>query len=151
MKWGESAVSEDFARYLSGFAEHPKLRSRILTVLRALPHDVTEDFLVDPCFHVSLDNYQPGKGSTVWIAAPDDKASTSRSVVLKPRLNEGDEAFALYVIAHEFAHAFLRNGPWNDITDVEEAADALAAHWGFVCPPTSSWARFWKAATRDAR
>lgn len=143
-------MSDEFATYLTDFEHQPTLRDRVLKVLVALPPDVTADFLGDPCFHVSLDNYQPGKGSTVWIAAPGD-SETSRSVVLKPRLNEGDEAFALYVIAHEFAHAFLRNGPWNEITDVEEAADALAAHWGFVCPPSSPWARFWRAATQNTR
>jgi len=41
------------------------------------------------------------------------------------------------VIAHEFAHAFLRNGPWGEITDVEEAADALAATWGFIRPASN--------------
>jgi hypothetical protein len=54
--------------------------------------------------------------------------------VLRLKLSHCDEAFAFYVIAHEFAHAFLRNGPWGDITDVEQAADALAATWGFCRP-----------------
>jgi hypothetical protein len=48
---------------------------------------------------------------------------------------DSNEAFAHYVIAHEFAHAYLRNGGWNEITDREEAADALAASWGFRRPP----------------
>ena len=91
----------------------------------------------------SLDNYEPGKGSTVFMAVPDG-ANGSRSVVLKPRLSDCDEAFALYVIAHEFAHAFLRNGPWGEITDIEEAADALADHWGFPRPAEAPWGRFWK-------
>jgi len=55
-------------------------------------------------------------------------------VVLKPRLSMCEEAFAHYVIAHEFAHAYLRNGPWGNIFDPEDAADALAASWGFPRP-----------------
>jgi hypothetical protein len=50
------------------------------------------------------------------------------------RLSVCEEAFAHYVIAHEFAHAYLRNGPWGNIFDPEDAADALAASWGFPRP-----------------
>ncbi len=56
---------------------------------------------------------------------------TSRCVVLKPRLEHCSSAFARYIIAHELAHAHLHNGGWGEITDREEAADALAACWGF--------------------
>ena len=63
-------------------------------------------------------------------------AEGSRCVVLRPKLEVASESFANYVIAHEFAHAFLRNGGWGEITDVEEAADALAASWGFHKPAT---------------
>jgi hypothetical protein len=59
-------------------------------------------------------------------------------VVLRPKLERASESFAKYIIAHEFAHAFLRNGGWGKITDVEEAADALAASWGFYKPAKSS-------------
>jgi hypothetical protein len=68
------------------------------------------------------------------MAAPEDAGISSRSVVLKPRLSECEEAFAHYVIAHEFAHAYLRNGAWGNIVDPEHAADALAASWGFARP-----------------
>ena len=37
-----------------------------------------------------------------------------------------------YVIAHELAHAVLRNGGRWGSDDPEEAADALAAQWGFA-------------------
>ena len=55
------------------------------------------------------------------------------------KLNRLDQCSKLvhgvyYVIAHEFAHAYLRNGGWGEILDREEAADALAAHWGFPRP-----------------
>jgi hypothetical protein len=107
-------------------------------VLEALPTEVQRDFLEDSRFSICLDNYVPGKGSKVFMAPPgtrvDGNHTGSRSVILKPKLADCSEAFAKYVIAHEFAHAYLRNGPWGEITDIEEAADALAASWGFTRP-----------------
>lgn len=93
-----------------------------------------QDFLGDHRFRVELDNYEPGKGWTLFMPTPGPDGGGSRCVVLKPKLDAASEAFAQYVIAHEFAHAFLRNGGWGEITDVEEAADALAATWGFCRP-----------------
>jgi len=122
------------SRYLRAFDALPNLRDRVSKVLAALPAAVCDDFLNDPRFTVSLDNYVLGEGSTVFMACPGPSGNGSRSVVLKPRLSECPEPFAFYVIAHEFAHAYLRNGPWGKITDVEEAADALAAQWGFDRP-----------------
>lgn len=131
-----------FSAYLRDFSKHQSLRQRVLHVLQALPTNVQEDFLGDARFSVSIDNYERGKGSTVFMAAPGSQGESSRSVVLKPLLDECSNEFAYYVIAHEFAHAFLRNGPWGEITDVEEAADALAASWGFVRPAITPWTRF---------
>lgn len=123
-----------FATYIEPFAEYPVLRQRVLDVLEALPAEVQRDFLDDPRFGVAIDNYQPGKGWTLWMPAPGPPGEGSRCVVLRPRLATASEQFATYIIAHEFAHAFLRNGGWGEITDVEEAADALAATWGFLPP-----------------
>ena len=123
-----------FATYIEPFAEYPVLRQRVLHVLEALPAEVQRDFLDDPRFGVAIDNYQPGKGWTLWMPTPGPPGSGSRCVVLRPRLATASEQFATYIIAHEFAHAFLRNGGWGKITDVEEAADALAATWGFLPP-----------------
>jgi len=106
------------------------LAVRALHVLRALPREVVDDFLADPQFRIAVDDYQPGKGRTVWLACPT-MGNGSRSVILKPRLAECDAAFAYYIIAHELAHAHLRNGGYGAITDPEQAADALAAEWGF--------------------
>lgn len=103
-------------------------------MLIALPDSVQRDFLDDPRFRVTLENYVPGEGWSLWMPVPGPNGSVSRCVVLRPRLAHCSEAFAYYVIAHEFAHAFLRNGGWGEITDVEDAADALAASWGFVRP-----------------
>ncbi len=123
-----------FSTHLEVFEQHELLRQRVSQVLDSLPTEVQEDFLSDPRFHLSLDNYAPGSGSTIFMAVPGGTGESSRNVVLKPRLSECSEAFAHYVIAHELAHAFLRNGPWGEITDIEHAANALAASWGFPRP-----------------
>ena len=44
-------------------------------------------------------------------------------------------AFVRYIVAHELAHAWLHNGGWGEITDREEAADAVAAAWGYEKVP----------------
>jgi len=121
-----------FASYLKAFANCEPLRERVLKVLNTLPEAVQRDFLDDPRFQVTLCNFEPGKGWTLLLDSPG--TSMSRCVVLRPRLADSSEAFACYVIAHEFAHAYLRNGGWGEITDVEQAADALAASWGFRRP-----------------
>ena len=128
-----------FSIYLQAFKHYQPLGQRVLHVLNTMPTEVQQDFLTDARFTVSLDNYIPGEGSTVFMATPIGLGISSRSVVLKPRLNECDEAFAYYVIAHEFAHAYLRNGPWEDFCDPEDAANAMAASWGFPLPDKLPW------------
>lgn len=126
-----------FEIYLAPFGHHPQLQQRVLTVLTSLPEHVQQDFVTDERFGVALDNYEPGKGWTLFMPTPGPPGQGSRRVVLKPRLNDLPEDFSLYVIAHEFAHAFLRNGGWGEITDPEDAADALAATWGYPRPATT--------------
>jgi hypothetical protein len=106
----------------------------VLHVLNALPAAVQRDFLDDPRFRVTLENYVPGEGWSLWMACPGPIGSGSRCVVLRPRLASCPEAFACYVIAHEFAHAYLNNGGWGVLVVPEQAADALAARWGFARP-----------------
>jgi len=125
-----------FALFIEPFADYPLLQERVLAVLHALPGDVQRDFLDDPRFGTAIDNYEPGKGWTLFFPAPGPLGAGSRLVVLRPKLELASEAYTKYIIAHEFAHAFLRNGAWGEITDVEEAADALAASWGFHQPAT---------------
>jgi hypothetical protein len=118
--------------YAARAIEEPVLRMRVVHVLSAMPFEVVAGLLNDPCFRIAIDNHVPGRGGTVWMACPGDIPwKGSRSVVLRRRLTEGPEDFAHYVIAHELAHAHLWNGGWGEITDPEEAADALAASWGF--------------------
>ena len=83
---------------------------------------------------MTMESYHPEKGYTLWIAAPDPNGGASRCVVLRAKLATCGEACGLDVSAYELAHAFLRNGGWGEITDREEAADALAESWGFPKP-----------------
>ncbi len=123
-----------FAAYLAPFAEHPRLQRRVIYVLERLPAEVQQDFLNDHRFQVTIDNYKPGVGWSFLMPPPGHTGDTSRCVVLRLKLADAPEPFAWYVIAHEFAHAYLRNGGWGEITDIEEAADAMAASWGFERP-----------------
>ncbi|TWU15586.1 hypothetical protein [Allorhodopirellula heiligendammensis] len=123
-----------FAAYLAPFSDHPVLKKRVLHVLECLPEEVQRDFVDDHRFRVTLDNFQPEHGWSFLMPAPGVGGQGSRCVVLRVKLANASEPFAWYVIAHEFAHAYLRNGGWGEITDIEEAADALAAAWGFTRP-----------------
>ena len=123
-----------FATYLEPFSQHPVLQHWVLSVLEQLPSEVQRDFLDDPRFGVTIDNYEPGIGWSFVMPTPGLPGNGSRCVILRPKLAAASEEFAKYVIAHEFAHAFLRNGGWGVITDIEDAADALAESWGFCRP-----------------
>lgn len=124
-------TDKEFSGFLDPFDEYPTLRDRVKAVLERLPQHVVEDFLQDESFHVALENFVPGQGSSLWMAMPGPNRNASRAVVLRKRLNDCKEDFALYIIAHEFAHAHLHNGSWQEHTDPEDAADALAESWGF--------------------
>ena len=120
---------------LVAFEVTDPLRTRVHRVLAALPFEVQRDFTEDPRFCIRPLSRKSSYETLLALPAPD--GSGSRCVVLKKRLASCSLAFGLYVIAHELAHAYLRNGPWQQFTDPEEAADALAASWGFDKP--ASW------------
>ncbi len=118
-------------QYVRRFIDLEPLATRVQHVLSTLPAAVLHDLIDDPAFRLALDQIVPGRGRTVLLSCPQPNGNGSRCVVLKRRLADCEEDFAHYVIAHELAHAHLRNGGWGDIADPEEAADALAATWGF--------------------
>ena len=121
--------------YVELSIDEPELAKRVVHVLTTMSQEVVAGLLNDPCFQIAIDNHVIGRGGIVWMACPSDIPwKGSRSVVLRRRLADSVEAFAHYVIAHELAHAALWNGGWGKITDPEEAADALAASWGFPRP-----------------
>ena len=126
--------NEEVQRYIEASVGAGPLADRVATVMSRLPEAVVADFLEDPRFRLSLDDLVEGRGRTVWMACPEPGGNGSRCVILKPRLATGPVDFAHYIIAHELAHAHLRNGGWGEIEDPEQAADALAAQWGFGRP-----------------
>ncbi len=130
----DSETCEKIYEQLHAFSAHPLLHAHVVTVLRRLPTVVLADFNDDPAFQITLEDYSPERGWKLFMVCPSLASPVSRCVVLRRRLEQASDEFAQYVIAHEFAHAFLRNGGWGAITDIEEAADALAANWGFNRP-----------------
>lgn len=133
-------MSDDFDLFntlLHAFPVSDPLRHRLNRVLCALPLEVQRDFLDDPRFCIQPLSKKNRSNDATLLALPAADGSGSRCVVLKQRLASCSEPFGLYVIAHELAHAYLHNGPWGKISDPEEAADALAASWGF--PKPASW------------
>lgn len=121
-------------QWLDRFPLDAVLREHVAFVLSALPDGVRNDFVTDPAF--TLFDYDPvaREGTVVPIALPGRK-NPSRSVVLKRTLGRRPVDFVRYVIAHELAHAHLRNAGRFAGEDPEHAADALASDWGFPRPP----------------
>lgn len=124
----------DFSSHLITFKDYPQIASCIEEVLGQLPDEVQDEFFSDPHFRISLDDYVPGKGRTVLMADLGPEGA-SRCVVLKPKLENCSLPFTRYIVAHELAHSYLHNGGWGEISDREEAADALAASWGIAKVP----------------
>jgi hypothetical protein len=128
-------MSHTIHDWLARFKLDAALHDCACQVLAALPEPVRQDFLGDPAFHLCDYEPLPGVAVEVPVAAPALNRA-GRSIVLKRTLNLRPRPFALYVIAHEFAHAHLRNGGRVEDEDPEHAADALAAEWGF---PKVGW------------
>jgi hypothetical protein len=129
-----SSVVDD---WLDRFALDDFLRPHVGMVVTGLPAHVRSDLLDDPAFHLS--DYEPGGVAfEVPVAAPRGRRP-SRAVVLKRTLRHRPVPFIQWVIAHELAHAHLRNAGRFPGEDPEHAADALAAEWGFPRPPREQW------------
>ena len=112
---------------LDGFGLDGFIRPHIAAVMAGLPELVRDDLMSDPAFVMC--DYEPGNLMQVPMRLP-----RGRAIVLKRTLRHRPEPFVRYVIAHELAHAHLRNrGRWPD-DDPEHAADALAAEWGVPRP-----------------
>lgn len=84
--------------------------------------------MLDPSF--SICDYESGPGAVMSVSL----SLPGRGVILKRSLRRRPLPFVRWLIAHELAHAYLRNeGRWPG-DDPEHAADALAAQWGFPKP-----------------
>jgi hypothetical protein len=118
--------------WLAAFELEPFLHVHVAAVFDALPAHVLSDFVTDPAFF--LCDYEPSLvPAQITVRSPSAKRP-SRSVVLKRTLRRRPENFIRWVIAHELAHAHLRNGGRHQGEDPEHAADSLAADWGFPKP-----------------
>jgi hypothetical protein len=124
---------DDVGRWLSRFGLGEGLVIHVASVLASLPDAVRTDLVGDPCF--SMCEYEPGVGGVeVPVSLPASRRGPSRCVALKRSLIRRPAGFVRWVIAHELAHAHLRNGGRWPGDDPEHAADALAAQWGFPRP-----------------
>jgi hypothetical protein len=125
---GTSVLEE----WLASFSLEPFLHGHVAAVVGALPEHVVSDFVSDPSF--SFCDYEPSHlPAHIPLRAPSGRGP-SRCVVLKRTLRRRPENFVRWVIAHELAHAHLRNGGRHEGEDPEHAADSLAADWGFPRP-----------------
>ena len=121
--------------FIATWIDDPVMRERVRYVFSALPEGVQQEFMGDPGFAIGI--YDTGRrgGSPLLIPCPQP-ARGSRLVALERSLTARSLAFAHYVIAHELAHALLRNRGRHPEEDPEVAADSLAAAWGFPRPAT---------------
>lgn len=127
--------------WLAQFGLDRCLHGHVIRVVLGLPEHVRADLVGDRNFRMF--DYEPGLGTMHVPVGLPGKHGASRSVVLKRTLRKRPEAFVRYVIAHELAHAHLRNGGRWPGDDPEHAADALAAEWGF--PRPTDWSFFRRA------
>src|SRR4051794_10732374 len=120
--------------WLTRFGLDEFLHHEVAGVMGSLPGHVRDDFIDDPAF--TLVDYEPRPGLAFYVPVglPRRGGGGSRSVVLKRTLSRRPVAFVRYVIAHELAHAHLRNAGRIPGEDPEHAADALAEEWGFPRP-----------------
>jgi hypothetical protein len=134
------------ASFVERYIKHPALCQRIIAVLETLPPEVVHDFLNDVRFTMVV--YDPNDGAQIkfYIPIPGAGNEGSRMIAWKASLNEAPLDFANYVIAHEFAHAYLRNRGRTHDEDPEDAADALAAQWGYDKPLSAMRFTWWRRA-----
>jgi hypothetical protein len=120
-------------QWLRPFALEEFLHAHTSQVVASLPDDVRSDFMDDPAFVMC--DYEPGPGRSFHVPMKlTARRGPGRAVVLKRTLRRRPVEFVRWVIAHELAHAHLRNGGRWAGDDPEHAADALAAGWGFPRP-----------------
>lgn len=131
-------MDDSIGQWLSRFGLDELLCAHVEVVIGALPPEIRGELVTDQSFLIC--DYEPGPGVVVHVRVglPLGRRA-SRSVVLKRTLRRRPVDFVRYVIAHELAHAHLRNGGRWPGDDPEHAADALAAEWGFPRPAVSPW------------
>lgn len=135
---------DHLSSFVDRFIQSPLLRERIIAVLRRLPFEVVQDLLHDPRFTMVVYDPADGPQTQFHIASPGSGDAGSRMIAWKVSLAHAPLDFANYVIAHEFAHAYLRNRGRTHDEDPEDAADALAAEWGYDKPLSAMRYTWWR-------
>ena len=140
--YNHPGMRSEIDTWLRPFGLDAHLHAHATDVLAALPLAVLDDFMADPAFTIS--DYEPGPQGTTYtvpvrLIPSKTRRGPARAVVLKRTLRRRPVPFVQWVIAHELAHAHLRNaGRWPG-DDPEHAADALADEWGFPKPAKMPW------------
>lgn len=132
--------------FVDRFVGDPILNQRIVAVLRSLPNSVLQDLLHDDRFRMAVYDVNDPANSYLHMAPPGVGDSGSRMIAWKSSLSRAPLDFANYVIAHEFAHAYLRNRGRTAAEDPEDAADALAKSWGYDKPESAKRFTWWRRA-----
>jgi len=141
----DNRMDQVIGEWLSRFGLDALLCAHVEVVITALPERVRGEFIGDQSFLIC--DYEPGAGVVAHVPVGNLLGRrASRSVVLKRTLRRRPVDFVRYIIAHELAHAHLKNGGRWPGDDPEHAADALAAEWGFPRPAVSPWGP-WPART----
>jgi hypothetical protein len=129
-------VAQHIDNWLTSFGLSNSLHAHTAHVLGQLPQEVLSDIMGEP--GVVFYDYDPGPGVVMQVPVKSPgRSGASRSIVLKRTLSHRHPAFVHWLIAHELAHAHLRNGGRWPGDDPEVAADSLADQWGF--PRPSRW------------
>ena len=134
-------ASEAINQWLCAFQLDGWIRDHVAAVFQELPDEVRADLMDDPEFVVC--DFDPGPNAVLEVPVRfSGGGNPGRSIVLKRTIKLRPVPFVRWVIAHELAHAYLRHGGRWPHEDPEQAADSLAAAWGFPKPRTVASMRF---------
>jgi hypothetical protein len=109
----------------------------IIEVISRLPENVAEWVIYETNHIFSCPRGSLGESHRLYISPAGEKHEDSelrviRLISLSETLWSQPRDEALWTIAHELAHSY--NNDSSGTADAEEAADMLAAAWGFPTP-----------------
>lgn len=138
MSYNPGMPSAAIGQWLNDFPLDEWIRGHVHVVFENLPEPVRADLMDDPSFVVC--DYEPGPAVVMHVPVRfTGRGGAGRSIVLKRTIKRRPVPFVRWLIAHELAHAYLRNAGRHENEDPENAADALAAEWGFPRPDMAMW------------
>jgi hypothetical protein len=124
---------DEIDAWLRAFPLDTWIKDHVAAVIEKLPGEVRADIMNDPEFVVH--DYDPGPNVMLHVPMRfTTSGRPGRSIVLKRTIKRRPIPFVRWLIAHELAHAYLRHEGRGTSEDPEQAADALAAEWGFPKP-----------------